>query len=221
MNTSLLFLILTIGIYLGAKKLYKQKSKIYLNPLLITPLVIVIVLLGFHIPYSDYNGGGKWLTAMLDPATIAFAVPLYKYFPVLKKHAAEILIGVFSGSLIGMGSGVLLSKLFHLDSVLISSMIPRSVTTPIAMDISKIVGGVPAMTAAFVILTGVLGTVIGPLIIRYLRIDNDIARGTLFGTGAHGAGTSVAFEYGSVTGTISSVSMILAALFSLCLAPLL
>ncbi|GGH78379.1 putative murein hydrolase (TIGR00659 family) [Pullulanibacillus pueri] len=221
MIITLLFILLTLLIYYASKRLYRWSPKVYLTPLLVTPVVIVLLLLVTHVPFHSYNLGGKWLTAMLQPATIAFAVPLYKYFDVLKKHAIEILTSVFIGALMGMLSSALIAKWLHLDVSLMDSMIPRSITTPIAMNVSSLIGGIPTVTAIVVIMTGILGSIIGPLIIRLFHIDNDLARGVLFGTGAHGAGTSKAFELSSISGTISSVSMILAALFTLCLAPLL
>lgn len=220
MMLGILSLLGTIGIYYGSKKLYQHLPKVYFTPLLITPFVLVVILLSFNLPFQDYNNGGKWLTYLLQPATLAFAVPLYKNFGILKRHAVEILIGVMFGSAVAMASSLLFSRWLHLNAEVSDSIIPRSVTTPIAMNISKVIGGVPTITAVVVIITGILGSIIGPYIIRWFRIDNEIARGVLFGTGAHGAGTSKAFEFSPITGTISSISMIIAALFTLCVAPL-
>lgn len=221
MITGILYLIFTLAIYLVSKQLYKIHPRVYLSPLLITPLFLIIVLMWNQIPYETYNQGGKWLSAMLQPATIAFAIPLYKYYDVLKKHAVVILVSVLSGSIVAMFSSAFIAEWMHLDSTLVSSLIPRSVTTPIAMDVSQTIGGVPNITAVFVIITGLLGTVIGPMVVKLFHIENEIARGVLFGTSAHGTGTSKAFELSSLTGTISSISMILAALFTLGVAPML
>ncbi|MGV3488907.1 MAG: CidB/LrgB family autolysis modulator [Tuberibacillus sp.] len=212
-------IVLTIAIYIFSKKIYKRFSKVYLSPLLITPFVIVIILLCTHMPYETYYSGGKWLSFMLQPATIAFAVPLYKHFHILKKHSIEILAGVLSGSTVAIITSMYMAKGLHLSGKIIDSLIPRSVTTPIAMGVAKNIGGIPAVTAVFVIITGLLGATIGPFVIRFFRIDNDIARGVLFGTSSHAAGTSKAFEYGSVSGTISSLSMIIAAIITIFIAP--
>lgn len=126
-----------------------------------------------------------------------------------------------TGSVVAVLSSALLAKWLRLDSGLIHSLIPRSITTPIAMNVSATIGGIPAVTAVFVIMTGLLGAIMGPSIVKMLRIDGEIARGTLLGTGAHGTGTSKAFELSSLTGTISSISMVLAALFTLAVAPIL
>ncbi|MCL6601981.1 MAG: CidB/LrgB family autolysis modulator [Paenibacillus sp.] len=215
----LLLLGLTVGIYLLSKRVYVLSSKMYVSPLIITPLLIISVLLITGISYDSYNAGGKWLTQLLQPATVAFAIPLHKNFKVLKKHAAEIAAGVLSGSVIAVVSSVFLAKMLHLSSDLTTSLVPRSVTTPIAMSISQSIGGVPNITAVFVILTGILGTLMGPSVLCLFRIDNEIARGVSLGTAAHGTGTSKAFELSSLTGTISSIAMILTALFTLGVTP--
>lgn len=220
MITGFLYLLFTLVIYGLSKRLYRVHPKVYLSPLLITPLMLIIVLMWTQVPYETYNLGGQWLSSMLQPATIAFAIPLYKYYNVLKKHAIEILVSVLTGSIVAMFSSAFIAEWMHLDSELVSSLIPRSVTTPIAMNVSQIIGGVPNITAVFVIITGLLGTVIGPLVMKWFHIENEVARGVLFGTSAHGTGTSKAFELSSLTGTISSISMILAALFTLGVAPL-
>lgn len=212
-------LVITIGIYWLAKRSYRLKPIVILSPLLITPVLLVLALIWTNTPYETYNKGGQWLSYMLQPATVAFAIPLYKHYAIIKKHAAEILVSVISGSAIAVISSAWIAGELHLDKELIYSMIPRSVTTPIAMNVSQMIGGIPAITAVFVIMTGVLGTVVGPFVIRVFRIRSDIARGVLLGTGAHGAGTSKAFEFSTISGTVSSVSMILAALITMFAAP--
>lgn len=213
-------LVVTLAVYVVSKQIYRIRPRVYLSPLLITPLVLVIGLLSIDVPYETYHSGGKWLSAMLQPATIAFAVPLYKYYNVLKKHAVEILVSVLTGSVVAMCTSVILAEWMHLDNRLISSLVPRSVTTPIAMNVSQVIGGVPNITAVFVIITGLLGAMLGPLVVKMFRIEGEVARGVLFGTSCHGTGTSKAFELSSLTGTISSISMILAALFTLGVAPI-
>ncbi|WP_422658699.1 CidB/LrgB family autolysis modulator [Paenibacillus sp. EC2-1] len=212
---------LTAIIYWATKKLYQRRSRVYLSPLLITPVIIIIILTQTGVSYEAYNEGAGWLSKLLQPATIAFAVPLYKNFQTLKKHATEIMVSVVSGSVMAIISSAFLAKWLHLSSSLTTSLVPRSITTPIAMNVSQVIGGVPNMTAVFVIMTGILGSMIGPLVMKVFRIKGDIARGILFGTSAHGTGTSKAFEFSSLSGTISSISMIVAALFTLCAAPIL
>lgn len=220
MINELLGITITLGIYFGAKKLYQRKARVYFSPLFFAPVLIIGFLLWTNIPYETYNASASWLTDLLGPATIAFAVPLYKSFATLKKHALQILSSVLCGSLVAMITSALLAQLLHLNLQMIDSLIPRSVTTPIAMNVSEIIGGIPAITAVFVIITGIFGSEIGPMIIRLLRIENEVARGIMLGTNAHGAGTSKAFQFSTITGTVSSLSMILAALITLGIVPL-
>ncbi|MEC0184406.1 CidB/LrgB family autolysis modulator [Paenibacillus peoriae] len=217
----LLCIVLTLAIYWMAKRMYRTLPKVYMSPLLITPVVIILILTLTGVNYRSYNSGAHLLSTLLQPATIAFAVPLYRNFPVLKKHASQIVFSVLSGSVVAVLSSMALAKWMHLDSSLLSSLIPRSITTPIAMNVSQAIGGNPTVTAVFVILTGLSGLIIGPMIVKLFRIENEVSRGVLLGTGAHGTGTSKAFEFSSLTGTISSISMVLAALFTLAAAPFL
>ncbi|WP_138495589.1 CidB/LrgB family autolysis modulator [Paenibacillus pinistramenti] len=220
MILGLICLLFTLAVYWVCKKVYKSKPRVYFSPLLVTPIILVVCLLLAKVSYTSYSQGGKLLSDFLQPATIAFAVPLYKYFNVLKKYMVEIVVSVLSGSVAAMISSAFLAKWMHLDASLINSLVPRSVTTPIAMNVSQVIGGIPSITAIFVIITGILGTMIGPVILKLFRIENEIARGVLLGTSAHGTGTSKAFELSSLTGTISSISMILAGLITLGIAPL-
>jgi predicted murein hydrolase (TIGR00659 family) len=215
----LISVLITILLYATAKWRYKKNPKIYLSPLITAPVLIAVILFAANIPYDTYNSGAKWLSFMLQPATIAFAVPLYKYRSTLWRHAPEIICSVLIGSVMAILSSVWLAEELSINTRLIDSLIPRSVTTPIAMDVSSMFGGIPAITAVFVILTGLLGSLLGPMVIRLFKIETDIARGVLFGTGAHAVGTAKAFEFSSATGTISSLSMILAAIITVCTAP--
>jgi predicted murein hydrolase (TIGR00659 family) len=219
MLITLFFFGLTVVVYLLAKRIYTSSGKVYTSPLIITPVVMIVFLLSTGIPYDSYNAGGKWLTDLLQPATMAFAIPLHKNLKILKKHAAEIAAGVLTGTITAVVSSILLAKWLHLSGDLATSLVPRSVTTPIAMSISQSIGGVPSITAVFVIITGILGTMMGPSVLRLFRIENEVARGVSLGTAAHGTGTSKAFELSSLTGTISSISMILSALLSIGVAP--
>lgn len=216
---SIISLIITIIFYLITKKIYCRKRFFLLSPILTCPLLLLILISAGHIPYANYLSGAKWLSNMLGPATVAFAIPLHKHFDVLKKHALVIITSVIGGSLVAIISSMYLAFRLHLDRKIIESLVPRSVTTPIAMDISKSIGGVPNMTAAFVIITALTGIIIGPLIIRYLPVQGAIAKGVMFGTGAHGVGTSKAFEFGKLEGTISTLAMIIAAGATLLMAP--
>ncbi|MGZ4111425.1 MAG: LrgB family protein [Tumebacillaceae bacterium] len=215
------WLLLTVVVFWLAKKLYGRWSIMVLLPILTAPIVLVVLLESFHVSYGTYLTGSKWLTYMLQPATVAFAVPMMRHFELLKKHALEIVSSVVLGSMVAIVTSMVLAGWLHLNATLADSLAPRSVTTPIAMVISQKFGGVSTMTAVFVMVTAMCGIVIGPLVIRYLSLRSAVARGVMFGMGAHGAGTSRAFEMGAVEGTVASLSMIIAAGASLLIAPLL
>lgn len=213
-------LFITVIVYMAAKRIYKHKNYMLLSPIILTPVVLIILLTVTRTSYDDYNAGAHWLSDMLGPATIAFAIPLSRHYDLIKKHAAQIIVSVLTGSATAVASSLWLAKGLGLNEKITYSLIPHSATTPIAMNVSQSIGGIPTITAVAVMITGIFGSLIGPLMIRLFRIRNVVAQGVLLGTSAHGAGTSKAFELGSISGTVSSVSMILAAVITLFLTPL-
>lgn len=202
------------------KQIYKKWSYIVLQPLILCPLALIAFLGLTQMPYETFHKGTHYLSDLLGPATVAFAIPLYKNFETLKKYIVELTSSVFAGTCVAICSTFGLATWFHFDPSIIESMVPRSVTTPIAMDISQTLGGNPTIASVFVLMTGIIGMNMGPSLIRCFSFKTPIARGTLFGTAAHGGGTSKAFEFGSMEGTFSSISMIMAAIVSLVLVPL-
>lgn len=210
----------TISVYLLGKKIYAQQRKFYLSPLLIVPLVTILVLLVSGASYADYEAGAQWLTKLLGPATVAMAVPLYKNLQLLKKNTKAIFAGIFAGCLLAITTSVIFSALLGFNWQTVLSIAPRSVTTPIAMNISGMIGGNGTLTAVFVIITGLIGIVVGPFLIKALKLRSSVSKGIVLGMGAHGCGISKALEFGSEEGTIASLSMIIMAGFTLVWAPL-
>lgn len=213
------YLLITIVIYAAAQFIYKQRKNLLFSPMLLTPLALITVLSLQNIPYETFNAGTHWLSDLLQPATVAFAIPLYKYFDLLKKHVHAILISVLTGSVLAIITTILLAVLCNIEAEIAASFAPRSITTPFAMAVSETIGGIPNLTANFVIVTGILGSILGPLLIRVFKIESDIAKGVLLGMGAHAVGTSKAFELGDIEGTISCLSMILAAIITVLIGP--
>ncbi len=209
----------TLTVYLASKWLHRRKPAIYTVPLLVAPIFLILALLLLRVPYEDYNAGAGWLSAMIGPATVALAVPLYRHWEMLKRNAAIIVTSTAAGAAIAVISSALLAKIAHLSPAVTESLLPRSTTTPIAVAISSFIGGIPNLTAVFVLITGLLGMLLGPIVIKWCRIETEIARGVLFGTGAHAAGTAKAFEFGQISGTVSGIAMLLTAFITLCLAP--
>lgn len=209
------FTVTTYIFYRLTKKINKKWPFPLFHPLLIAPLAIIGLISLMHVSANDYLSSAKWLTYMLGPATVAFAIPIYKHFQLVKKYIGNIIVSITAGTLIAIFSSFGLSKLIHLNSDFVVSILPRSITTPIAIEVSKEIGGLPTLTTVFVILTGVIGGVIGPMVIKGLSIKTPIAKGLALGMAAHGAGTNKAMEYGEQEGTFSTLAMIFAAWITL------
>ncbi|MDQ0197814.1 LrgB family protein [Neobacillus ginsengisoli] len=206
-----LFTIATYFAYRISKKAYTKWSYPFLYPLVIAPIALIGLLSSFHVSANEYLHASKVLTYMLGPATVAFAIPVYKHFHLVKKYIGNILVSITCGTLIAIFSSFGLSELLHLKPDFILSILPRSITTPIAIEVSKEIGGLPTLTTVFVIMTGIIGGIIGPLVIKGLAIKTPIAKGLALGTAAHGSGTNKALEYGEQEATFSTLAMIFAA----------
>lgn len=199
---TLTLLAFQIGVFLNKK----AKSAI-VNPLLVAIALIIIVLNVCNIPLSAYNAGGNFITMFIGPATAALGYSIYKQVKILKKYFLPIVAGCFVGSLASIGSVLGLCKLFTLETSLTHSLIPKSVTTAIAIEISGQLGGIPAVTVAIVVITGITGAVICPFLIKIFHIDHEVAQGIAIGTCSHAIGTSKALELGEVQGAMSGIAV--------------
>lgn len=200
----------------------QKKTKLVLcNPLLIAIVLIIGGLLIFDIPYDSYNEGGEIINMFLGPATACLAVSIYTKLKLLKENWLPILVGCAAGSLTSMVSVYGLCRLFGLDESITISLIPKSVTTPIAVSISSSHGGVVPITVAAVVFTGILGSILAPLLIKLLRIKNPVVAGLSIGASSHAMGTSKAIELGETQGAMSGLAIgicgIITVLFSLLL----
>ena len=177
------------------------------NPLLISVALIIVFLKVSGISYADFNRGGEMISMLLGPATAVLALSVYSQLAVLKKYFLPILAGCLAGSLASMGSAYLLCRLFRLEEALTMSLIPKSVTTPIAMGISEAHGGLVPVTVAAVIVTGILGAALAPSLIKLFRIKDPVVQGVAIGTASHAAGTTKAMELGEIQGAMSSIAI--------------
>jgi len=198
----------------------KKTRKSFLNPLLIAIIIVILSLKIFDISLQDYNKGGQIISFLLGPATVALAVPLYKNFTVLKKNALPIIAGIFSGSVVSITSIILLSKAFGLEAVLALSLVPKSVTTPIGIEVSKQLGGVPEITVAAIIITGITGAIMAQVVFSALKIKDKVAIGIAIGTSAHAVGTAKAIEMGEIEGGMSGLAIGVAGLITVIIAPI-
>ncbi|WP_042347139.1 LrgB family protein [Bacillus massiliigorillae] len=203
---------ITILLYLGMNRLYLKFSSPFLSPILTTVLVIIGILVLFHIPYNTYLIGGHWINYLLGPAVVALAYPLYNQRKILVKYLLPIVSGVSIGLVVGMMSGSLLAFLFGVNKDMILSLLPKSLTTPVAMEVSSELGGIPAITVVLVVIAGFVGAVLGPLFIKWSRIHSDMGKGIALGSASHALGTSKASEYGELSFSMGSVSMALTAI---------
>jgi predicted murein hydrolase (TIGR00659 family) len=217
---ALISIAVTVAIYFISKRLYKQFSYPFTIPLLIGTTLLIILLTASGITYDTYMIGGKWIEQLLGPAVVALALPLYKQRVVLKKYLFPLSVSVTCGAVLGVISGAQLSKWFGIEEILIYSILPKSVTTPVAMEVAATLGGIPALAAIFVMIAGISGVIIGPSLLKVCHIDHFIGKGIGLGSAAHAIGTARALEYGELEGAISSVSMTLSAIIVSIIGPL-
>lgn len=198
-----------------------RKTKLaILNPLLISIALLIIFLKCFNVSVKEYNDGGQFITFLLSPATVVLAVPLYKKIKLLKAYALPIVAGILFGTIGGMTTIVLLCNLFGISKKLSLSMIPKSITTPIGMAVSQQIGGIQSVTVAAIIITGIFGAIIGPVVFKVFRIKDKVAKGIALGCSAHAIGTSKAIELGEIEGGMSSLSIGLTGLITVIIAPI-
>ncbi len=199
-------LISIAGYGLGALLRKKFKSPL-INPLLISIILTIPVLLMLHIDYDTYYSGAQYLSWLLTPATVALAVPLYEQFELLKHNAVAVIAGIIAGVLSSLGSVMGLAVLFGFSHEEFVTFLPKSITTAIGMGVSEELGGIVPITAGVIIITGVLGNILGELVLKLFRIKEPVAKGIALGTSAHAIGTAKAMELGEAEGAMSSLSI--------------
>lgn len=195
--------------------LIKKKWNIAIfNPLLISILLIILFLLGFHVDYATYEEGAKYLSYFLTPATVALAVPLYEQIEPLKKNWKAILAGILAGALTSAVCVLALALIFRLDHRQYVTLLPKSITTAIGMGISEELGGIVTITVAVIVVTGVIGNMFAESICKLFRITDPVAKGIGIGSASHAMGTAKAMEIGEVEGAMSSLSIAVSGLLT-------
>ena len=195
-----------LAFWLGVK-LQTWLNSVLLNPLLIAILLIVGLLSLLKIPYESYNTGGSIINMFLAPATACLAVSIYSKIQILKENWLPIVVGCIVGSLTSMGSVYLLCRLFRLDEAMTASLLPKSITTPIAVEVSSSHGGIVPVTVIAVIFTGILGGILAPFLIRLFRVNDPVAAGLSIGACSHAVGTSRAIQMGETQGAMSGLAI--------------
>ena len=215
------WLALTLLAYLFSRWIYGRTGRYLLSPLILVPVLLLAVALPLHTAYAEYSADTHWLMLVLGPVTVAFAVPIWQQRALLVRNWLALLIGMIAGSAASIGSSFGLAKALALDTAVTMSLVPRSITTPFAMPMAHDLGGIPDLTAVFVMFTGVFGAALGGVLLKWLPLRSALARGALFGVGAHGAGVSRAREVGGEEGSVAGLVMVLTGLLNLFAAPLL
>ena len=212
-------LALTFGVFFFAKLLQKKTGILLLNPILLTIAALIIFLKLSGISYETYNEGGHLIEFWLKPAVVALGVPLYLQLEMIKKQLLPIFLSQLAGCVVGVTSVVLIAKLLGASQEIILSLAPKSVTTPIAMEVAKSVGGIPSLTAAVVVVVGLLGAVCGFKTMKIVHVGSPIAQGLSMGTAAHAVGTSTAMDVSRKYGAYASLGLTLNGIFTALLTP--
>jgi predicted murein hydrolase (TIGR00659 family) len=219
--TPLFGVALTLAVYVLAQLLYRRTGSVLVNPVLVSIVTIIALLLASGTPYRDYARGGDLITFLLGPAVVALAVPLYQRRLQLWRRKQAIILGILGGSLASVGSACGIAWVLGGSRDVIISVAPKSVTAPIAIGIAERIGGIPALTAPIVVMTGCLGGVLGAEFCRLIGIRSPLAAGLAVGTAAHGIGTARMLEINRLGGTVAGLAIGLNGLATTFLLPLL
>lgn len=218
----LLHLTLTLAVFVAASLVYRRAGlNPLLNPVLLSVIAIVAVLYWAGTSYDTYFEGAQFVHFLLGPATVSLAIPLYRQFDRVRRSSAAILVSLLAGTITASVSAIAIAWLLGARPVSIVSLAPKSVTAPVAMGISEQLGGLPSLTAVLVILTGITGAMLGPVVLNLLRVRDWSARGMAIGTASHGIGTARALQVNELAGAFSGLAMGLNALATAILLPLL
>lgn len=221
LRISILPLMLTLLCYQVGLLLQKKLRTALLNPILLAVILILAFLFLTGMPNADYQAGMKILSWLLTPATVCLAIPMYQQFSVLKKNLPAIIAGIAAGAVACLAFVLGWGVLFGMDKALLISLLPKSVTSAIGVPLAEMAGGLAPVTTAVIIITGILGNLIGPLLCRLFRLKDETAQGVAFGTAAHVVGTAKANELSPLTGAVSSLSLVVAGLLTSAIFPLL
>lgn len=202
------------------KKIKNKTLSMIANPLLTSSFAIILILKLLEISYEQFYTGGQYLYYFLTPTTICLAVPLYKNLEKIKNNIFAVISGILAGCITNIILIVIMVKFSNMDNALLASLMPKSVTAPIALGISSEIGGISAITVFAVILTGFCGAILAPILFKIFRINSKIAQGIAFGTSSHGSGTGVASTFGEEQAAMSGLAMSLNGIITVIIIPI-
>ena len=211
--------VISIFFYLIGMWIKKRLKWPLFNPLLLAIIFVIIFLKLFRVDYDNYYSSAKYLSYLLTPATVSLAIPLYMQIDKLRKHYKAILISILAGTLMSLLAILLMSVLFHLSHQEYVTMLPKSITTAIGISVSEELGGYATITAAAIILTGILGNSIAEPLCRLMHITEPVAKGLAIGTASHAIGTAKAMEMGETEGAMSSLAIVICGIMTVIGAP--
>lgn len=212
--------VLTLGSFVLATRINKKTAWALFNPLLLAITFILLILATFEIPLEAYQKGGSIISIFVKPATVALAIPLYKNYNSLKKNFLPIIMGILSGVVMSLGSVLVMAKVSGLSEILTASILSKSITSAIAIGVTKQVGGIIPVAIACTVFTGVCGNMFGPMVLKVAKIEDKTAMGIALGTSSHVIGTSRAISMGEEIGAMSAAAIPIAGLVTVFLAPL-
>lgn len=218
LNSTTLGVVISLLAYQLGVFLKNKTKKTFINPLLISIVLVIVFLLVFDIDYESYNQSAKYLSYLLTPATVSLAIPLYQQLELLKKNVTAILLGISAGVLTSLLSVLAMSIVFGLNHEEYVTLLPKSITSAIGMGLSEELGGYATITIAVIIVTGIFGNMIAEFACKIFRIKHPISKGLAIGTSSHALGTTKAMELGQVEGAMSSLSIVVAGLMTVVLA---
>lgn len=198
---------LTVAAYWAGTKVQKKTGLVICNNIIIAVALLIAVLSLFDIPYEDYYQGGSIINMLLGPATACMAVTIYAKLDILKQNWLPVLLGCLAGTVTSIGSILVLCRLFGLDEAMTASLLPKSVTTPIASAVAESHGGIVSITVAAVIFTGILGNLLAPFLVKLFRVKDPLAAGLGIGACSHAIGTAKALELGETEGAMSGLAI--------------
>jgi lrgB family protein len=220
LENPLVLLGITFIVYYGVQMLQKRYKSVFLNPVLLAVSILIGYLLVFNISYDTYKEAGIYIEFWLKPSIVALGVPLYLQLSKIKKQLIPLIVSEFIGSLIGIISVTYIAKMFGASNEILKSLAPKSVTTPIALEISNTLGGISSLTVAAVIVTGILGAILGFKVLQFSQVKSPMGRGISLGTASHALGIMAAFNLSEKHAIYASLGMIFNGVFTAILAPI-
>ena len=220
LHSELFALTLVVSTYVAALFLYKKCHLFLLHPMITTLCVLILILESLGIEYEEFKQNSHLIHFLLGPSVVALGYVLYNQVQYLKGNVVSILTSIFVGAMVGIISVILIGKWMGADEALIATIQPKSVTTPIAMDIAAKSGGIPSLTAVIVVAVGIFGSIVGPFVLKALGIHSRIAKGLAMGASSHGIGTAAAIQIGAIGGALSALAIGLMGVMTAILVPL-